>query len=601
MSELAKPHRYSSIFVFLTLALLGGIAATALLTTPAIAQTIDTTTSWNGSDSNAPWGVPDSATYGQTITPTAQQTFLTSFTFELRQVAGGDVQYQAFVYQWDSANRQITGPALFSSPVLTAPVAAGFVPVTIDTGSVQLLPGQQYVLFFTTSTVSGQSDGVYAFGAVDDAVYPDGTWVFSNNGTDFDLLSVPFSWFDFFDDDLAFIAMFGPGALVPLLPANAPVNPTNVGTAIDNFVAGGGILPNSFSELYSLSGRELTSALTQLDGEVNTQSQQGAFQLMNTFMAMLTNPIADNRGGERYGAVPLPTSDQANGKLGPPIDRLGPRIWGAVYGSTNETDGNTHIGSTDLTSRAGGVAGGADFRLSPSTVVGFALAGGGTSWSLSRLGNGESDAFQGGLYASHAFNQFYVTGAVVGAEYWASTERKVSVDGTDHLTANFDAQSFGGRIEGGYHFEIATGVITPYAAVQAQEYNQPGYREHATAGSSDFALRYNSNAATATRLELGSWASRDFVLPNGGGILSLFGRLAWAQDDESDPRLRATFIELPANFIVNGAGQSGGLALVTAGAEFHLREGIALLAKFDGEFANGDQTYAGTARLRYTW
>ena len=101
MSELAKPHRYSSIFVFLTLALLGGIAATALLTTPAIAQTIDTTTSWNGSDSNAPWGVPDSATYGQTITPTAQQTFLTSFTFELRQVAGGDVQYQAFVYQWD--------------------------------------------------------------------------------------------------------------------------------------------------------------------------------------------------------------------------------------------------------------------------------------------------------------------------------------------------------------------------------------------------------------------------------------------------------------------------------------------------------------------
>jgi uncharacterized protein with beta-barrel porin domain len=41
--------------------------------------------------------------------------------------------------------------------------------------------------------------------------------------------------------------------------------------------------------------------------------------------------------------------------------------------------------------------------------------------------------------------------------------------------------------------------------------------------------------------------------------------------------------------------------LVTAGAELAFRNGIALSGKFDGEFANRTQTYAGTATLRYGW
>ena len=51
--------------------------------------------------------------------------------------------------------------------------------------------------------------------------------------------------------------------------------------------------------------------------------------------------------------------------------------------------------------RAAGVAGGLDYHLSPDTVVGFALAGGGTNWSLAQgLGGGRSDAFQAGVYAA---------------------------------------------------------------------------------------------------------------------------------------------------------------------------------------------------------
>jgi hypothetical protein len=41
---------------------------------------------------------------------------------------------------------------------------------------------------------------------------------------------------------------------------------------------------------------------------------------------------------------------------------------------------------------------GLDYRVAPGTVVGFALAGGGTGWSLAQnLGSGGSDAFQAGV------------------------------------------------------------------------------------------------------------------------------------------------------------------------------------------------------------
>lgn len=53
--------------------------------------------------------------------------------------------------------------------------------------------------------------------------------------------------------------------------------------------------------------------------------------------------------------------------------------------------------------------------------------------------------------------------------------------------------------------------------------------------------------------------------------------------------------------MVNGAAPRPDSALVTFGPEVTWRNGWSLMAKFDGAFANGEQTYAGTARLRYAW
>ena len=87
-----------------------------------------------------------------------------------------------------------------------------------------------------------------------------------------------------------------------------------------------------------------------------------------------------------------------------------------------------------------------------------------------------------------------------------------------------------------------------------------------------------------------------------GKPLVLFGRVAWAHDFVGNPALNAAFQSLPGGtFTVNGAPIAHDSALTTAGAQLFLTPQWVLLAKFEGEFAPGSQTYAGTGTLRYTW
>ncbi|MGV1129692.1 autotransporter domain-containing protein, partial [Enterococcus faecium] len=85
------------------------------------------------------------------------------------------------------------------------------------------------------------------------------------------------------------------------------------------------------------------------------------------------------------------------------------------------------------------------------TVAGFALAGGGTDWSLADgLGGGKSDAFQAGVYGATRWGPTYLAAAFAYANHWMSTDRFAFAG--NHLTAAFTAQSVGGRVEGGYRF-----------------------------------------------------------------------------------------------------------------------------------------------------
>jgi uncharacterized protein with beta-barrel porin domain len=107
-------------------------------------------------------------------------------------------------------------------------------------------------------------------------------------------------------------------------------------------------------------------------------------------------------------------------------------------------------------------------------------------------------------------------------------------------------------------------------------------------------------SATDARGELGARFDNFTVVA--GMPLMLRARLAWAHDWVSNPALGAAFQSLPgANFTVNGAAAPSNSALASAGAELFLNANWSLLAKFDGEFADGSRTYGGTGTLRYAW
>jgi autotransporter-associated beta strand protein len=393
-------------------------------------------------------------------------------------------------------------------------------------------------------------------------------------------------------------------------------NQRNVANALNSFFNSGGALPPAFVRVFGLTGGDLANALSQLSGEAATGAQKVGFQLSDQFLNLMLDPFVDGRSGLGGGGHPAlgfaPERDtmppdiahayaavlKAPSKAVPVYE---PRwtVWGGAYGGSNRTSGDLAvIGSHDLSARTAGFAGGFDYHLSRDNVVGLAFAGGGTNWDLAQgLGGGKSDAFQAGVYGATKSGAAYLAAAFAFANHWMSTDRLAF---GDHLTADFNAQSYGGRLEGGYRFGTSYGGITPYAALQAQTLHTPGYTETGLIPNG-FALAFNGRDATDTRSELGARFDRVLALYS-NAVLALRGRVAWAHDWVSDPTLTPLFQTLSgASFIVNGATLAKDSALASAGAEYRLANGVTLLGKFDGEFASHSSTYAGTGTVRYTW
>ena len=417
-----------------------------------------------------------------------------------------------------------------------------------------------------------------------------------------------------------------PGPPAPPTPGQPPappaptltVNQLNVANSIDNFFNNGGRLPASFVPLFGLTGGNLTHALDQLSGEAATGAQRVGFQLTDQFLNLMLDPFVDGRsgvGGADHPALGFaPERDstppeialayasvfKAPQKALPPVYEPRWTAWGGAYGGSNRTSGDLAvIGSHDVSARTVGVAGGLDYRLTPDTVVGFAFAGGGTDWNLSQgLGGGKSDAFQAGVYGATRSGPAYLAAAFAFANHWMSTDR-FSFAG-DHLTAKFNAQSIGGRLEGGYRLDGCSAGSRPMRRSRRRASARPTTtRPMSTAAASGWAL-----PGAPPPIPGASWApastTRCCFIPAPCWLCAR--GLAWAHDWVSDPILAALFQTLPgAGFIVNGATPAQNSALASAGAELRLANGVSLLSKFDGEFASHSSTYGGTGTIRYRW
>jgi autotransporter-associated beta strand protein len=399
-------------------------------------------------------------------------------------------------------------------------------------------------------------------------------------------------------------------------------NQQRVGNAVSNVFNGGGSIPTAFTGLTPVG-------LSQIAGETATGSQQTTFQAMTQFLNTLLDPFIDGRGAaaSQAGGTPYAAdgADAAAYAVHPnrqgksssereayaamsrkaPPNVYDPRwsVWAAGFGGSQTTDGNAVLGSNSMTSSIFGTAVGADYLLSPRTLVGFAAAGGGTSFSVDNFGTGRSDLFQAGVFVKHRAGPAYLSAALAYGWQNVTTDRTVTAAGFDQLHANFNANTISGRVEGGYRVVAPwlTGVgIAPYAAGQFTTFMLPSYAEQAVIGANTFALAYGAQNVTDVRSELGVRTDKPFAVSN--GVLTLRSRLAWAHDFDPSRSVSATFQTVPgASFVTGGAAQASESALTTLAAEMHWLNGWSASATFEGEFSKVIASYAGKGVVRYQW
>ena len=396
-------------------------------------------------------------------------------------------------------------------------------------------------------------------------------------------------------------------------------NQQNAAKGINSFFNAGGTVPVGFLNLFNLSGAPLANALTQISGETATGSQQTTFNAMGQFMGLMTDPFMNRSGGpgspapssgyadeaRAYAARSNPTDVFAMFTKAPPAPPFEQRwaVWAAGFGGSQNTDGNTALGSNNTISSIAGTAVGADYLISLNTIAGFALAGGGTSFGVANGGSGHSDLFQAGAYLRHTNGPAYVSASLAYGWQDITTSRALAVAGFDQLRAQFNANAWSGRLEGGYRFvaPVTFGIgITPYASAQFVTFDLPAYAEQAIIGTNNFALSYGARDATDARTEVGIRTDKSFA--TGDGILTLRGRFAWAHDYDPDRSIGATFQSLPgASFVVNGAAQAADSALTTASIEMKWKNNWSVAATFEGEFSDVTSSYAGKGVVRYVW
>lgn len=396
------------------------------------------------------------------------------------------------------------------------------------------------------------------------------------------------------------------------------VNQHNVAISLDNAF---NTVGNS-GGLGAIFGSNVLQNLTQISGELATGVQSATYNAMNLFISSLTDPFVAGRGGSpgaggaqgftedesasAYAARQSGTARDAFARIPTKAvarnDLLDNRwsVWGTAFGGGANIYGDAALGSNNADVRAFGLAAGFDYRVSPSTIAGFALAGGGTNFSVAGFGSGRSDMFQAGAFVRHTVGAAYVTGALAYGGQEVTTDRIVTVAGFDHLQARFNTNTVSGRVEGGYRFVTPWMGVTPYAAGQFTTIDLPAYAEQVIAGTGNFALAYAAKTATDARTELGVRTDRSYAMRD--GVLTLRGRFAWAHDFTTDRNVGAVFQSLPGSFfVVNGAAQAHDSALTTVSAEMRWMNHWSAAATFEGEFSPVMNSYAGKGVVRYTW
>lgn len=556
-----------------------GLAAvlTLALVSYASAENIDTASGWNGVQDIGTWGAGYAATVGQTITPDASQTLLESFTFNVRNTSGVPSQYQGFVYQWDTVNHRITGSALYASAVMTAPASASFVPVTITTGGTALAANQQYALFLTTSTVSGQASGGYRLGYFNTDVYSAGQLVFDNNANFSELFS---SWDNWVFGDWAFLAMFGLAAPPPPPPPPVLTSVINQGNTVA--LGAAGVLDAHANLVWLFAGleteAEISNAVSQTLPLLIGGTAAATRDTLNSVNRIVQTRIESKRG--------MASGDDFFGDS---------NVWLKPFGSWGDQDARG--GVAGYTTETYGMVGGVDGHVSSVVQLGGALAVAkvdidGESSLASQ--SADVDIFEFIGYGSYSLNDRTNINFQAGFGH-NSNEGRRQIDFIAAMaSSDYDGQS--AHLSFGVDRTYALGQQTTFVPTVSATYIRVDEEAYTETGAD--LLNLTVDGRTAEALILGTDAKLIYTLTDQA---SLFGDLGVGYDTINDQAsISAAFAGAPnVFFITNGIDPSPWLVQGGVGALYKVKNNLEITGRYDAEYRSDYLNQ--TASVKLSW
>ena len=371
--------------------------------------------------------------------------------------------------------------------------------------------------------------------------------------------------------------------LSPLLPSSVTTNQSQAIAGIDAAIASGHSLPQAFENLGNVSSATLGNDASQMSGELGSDIPNAADLLFDPFV----NAIFDHMNDMQQNGVGAKRTTQKAG------------AWATAFSGNDIVDGNQDLGSHQFKSDMYGFIGGADFRLSPTMVLGAAFSVGSDTFHLADgFGDGKDKAIQGGIYGfARYLPRLYGAFTAAFGENNITTDRVISVSGTDDLAGKVTAGIYGVRYETGAEL----GWLIPYFALQDQLVMAPAYSETASSGSDNFALSYLSHNTNIPGAELGFRQNANIPLDRNWS-LDFTDRLAWRDQLIGTWDTRALYANVAgSDFSSYGADPGRSSALVDFGLALQSYSGFGLDVHLHGAIAGNSQTYEEFAGLNFVW
>jgi outer membrane autotransporter protein len=404
--------------------------------------------------------------------------------------------------------------------------------------------------------------------------------------------------------------------------AGLTTNQRAVGNALEG--AYNTALTGPAAQLYTILLMSGTpESLSQLSGEGIAAAQNTAFASGSMFNEMLMDQGAFWRNGETADsngvtlrAAPLayaaekkkPGSAAFKALKEPPMPAYQPRtwrLWTGGFGGVQSFSGDASIGSADARNAAAGGAMGFDYQVDPTRLIGFAVGGSESHFSVpDRATSGDLLGGHVGAYGVQTWGALYASGVLSYSRFDNDVRRTiVGVGPSETATGRFASDLLGARLEVGRSYSLPWLNVTPFAAVQTATLWQRDFTETSTFNGLPgiLGLTYQSRTATSLPTFLGVQFDTRLALAN-SMVWSPFVRAAWVHEFRPDRSIAATFESVPGTlFAVDGARAWSDALKVNAGSRLSINQYASLFASFDGEFANSGHSYAGRGGIRFSW